>query len=1385
MSGELERLERAKVLQKRSFREDRRGRYESSVPSVDDLLRKHLISSDKGTNGASGRRQLSYVQQLQQEQAARAATKSLSTTPASDVKRRARSRKRALYRAITPRYMLPKGSKSTQSTPSVSRSSTHRSVSRGRSPPPGKGSSQGGHFELPKPLRQSKGRLAQSKPARQDQVQQQQQQQSNRKSKFLPHRIHQQKGSEAEFNDADASLHRQSTVVGFELFDDVVSRDSDETPFLPSTATNGGGRLLNHDNSPRPHGLSCRRIDRTTAAAVDESSPRGKFLQSLRHTFRLQDYRNFHDIDKDEKTSYDSKVSVHVLGRAHEGRHSRSTSSVRQLSKESRLPPASPVGARKPSKIAASPIHARRQGEGVSPSQVDYFTHCERHDLIPEFGDVKPMLGATCSRALYYAHRQVGDKLSFTTWAGVAVLDLCDNNLSDAACARVVEALDPLYIRKLDLSRNRGGLKLCTALADRLHPACRLLELNLRQTTLGSSGCEILERALIHDAFAPQLTRLCLADCKIPDSHGVELADALAQCHALVDLDVSWNHLCTTAAALVALPLHSLNLSQNPLGQGKKLLVEKDWDTERRLLLRCGLYAANPSRYATARNADTGNIDLSSTPSQARFFVALEPEPKNPKSGSKAAQQETASKSIQHFAVVRSHAVARALADALRGNPGMRHLDLSSCKFDEIDCAILCNTLQEGHAGLLGIHLEGNRRQNGNDRSKKATAYGQNQSGGDASISPSSTARAVAVDFRQHSGRPGGSAPAGSWFMEPMPLARTLLDWPLQQHCWICGGWVERTLPVELLRPAADCVELFVHFSFDGFRPRPVRRQKGQIVAFTEEVPASPAEHLDGPEHTIEESSSQVANGRNNQSKKPKTKKKNTRTRHMCYFHAILPPSIVLFYFTEKYKVSDNAQVKNCDNVDSQHGRRRLTSGSYRIAEGRWTTNTFETVQLPPRVVELMHASGSAVIPEATFRRARAVYDAKKALIRSLPSTAADTDPSPSPIHGSELEDFNLLLVDQPRTYPLAPFLADAVPSGIGAAAATATGRTLTVPAWTLDASVFEPRRRFDTVRTSMTVPSMLCGLADSPPTSPQARSRLRNSRPKAEDPFFDEVAEPAAFATAIVRSGVPRLLRELFDIGQTWQRDEKEHLDVWLAEQEQVTFVEEEAEDEGTGNVRPLGNFSRSVTARQDSEVSIDEDDHDEYTVPFAPEGSHKHLRRSSTRKLFEGTILQPAPAPIQNQHPGVTERDLRARMSRASTSSRTYSRHDGFSAASNYSNVHPTHHAVHGAAHKLFDSIPWERVDLAKFLVNVDLQEEARQVTKALFQGFGALRQVRCSHRDTCFPREQRLQYVYDQPLIHARLGFFHNRPGNCRPFDSLLQLVPQHGLTAHRAE
>ena len=85
---------------------------------------------------------------------------------------------------------------------------------------------------------------------------------------------------------------------------------------------------------------------------------------------------------------------------------------------------------------------------------------------------------------------QVGEKLSFTTWAGVAVLDLSDNNLSDAACARVVQSLDAAHIRKLDLSMNHGGLRLCAALASSLPAACRLqVTVDLLLLTLHACSC--------------------------------------------------------------------------------------------------------------------------------------------------------------------------------------------------------------------------------------------------------------------------------------------------------------------------------------------------------------------------------------------------------------------------------------------------------------------------------------------------------------------------------------------------------------------------------------------------------------------------------------------------------------------------------------------------------------------------------------------------------------------------------------------------------------------------------------------------------------------------------------------------------------------------------
>ncbi len=99
------------------------------------------------------------------------------------------------------------------------------------------------------------------------------------------------------------------------------------------------------------------------------------------------------------------------------------------------------------------------------------------------------MLGAVCSRAIYYGHRQVGDKISFTRWVGVSSLDLCDNGLSDESCAHVVANLDAAHICKLDLSSNGASSKLCTALADTLPPQCVAMTARARALRLLASPC--------------------------------------------------------------------------------------------------------------------------------------------------------------------------------------------------------------------------------------------------------------------------------------------------------------------------------------------------------------------------------------------------------------------------------------------------------------------------------------------------------------------------------------------------------------------------------------------------------------------------------------------------------------------------------------------------------------------------------------------------------------------------------------------------------------------------------------------------------------------------------------------------------------------------------
>jgi len=1317
MIGELERLQRADVIHKRDRRETQRGRGSVAVPSVEQLLHKHLLAGDEKGDGEVSH--LSYIEQLDKEHE-RARVTSHARVPATK-QAQARSKRRAFRRAATPRYMMPKktGTKSARSSPSPSRTSSSRTA-------------------RPKAGRAKKGespthpRRAQREPTPHEPAGTRPQIDVGKDSGVgdpLPPEsrggaktLSRKPAAQRPLRTVDFAIgSRQHTAIGFNLSHAVGAHQQDghaagsgETgSFLPQASPQRrSSRPLRHVELD---GLTRRSSDTTTAAAVD-GSPRGNFLKALRHV------KSFAD------------KPAHV-GAAHNQHLQRRT---RRHSKSSfRLPAA----------IAATHAHAdvspgtpeEADGGFLSSKGGQYLDLCVQQQVIPEYGDIKPMLSATCSRSIFYANRQGGDKLAVAEWAGIATLDLCNNGLSDEACERVVVSLDPLHISKLDLSHNHGGVKLCRALADRLASKCRLQELNLARSRLGIMGCEYLERALIHESFAPQLTRLGLSNCDIPDAAGNGLAEALSQCKALVEVDLSWNHLRDSGAQFVQLALHSLDLSHNPLGQGPQLVSDKDRDAERKTLLEYGLFEAHPHRYATARNPENGKLDLRSVPPRSKFMVASGPEDVDalyvavvPPGAQSAPNEATPAVSTtapskpkpippRHYAIVRSHSVARAIADALKQNHALRHLDLSACNLDEIDTAIIRYALRFGHGGLLGLHLEGNRQM---PALAATTGLGVTAglggvraptTRGDSSHNPKTTNAAsrhaaqhgqmVAppVDFRQHSGNPASAA--GSWLLKPMPLARTLLDWPMQQHCWVCGGWVEHTLRVELNRPAADLVELCVHFSFDGFSPRPIRRENGQIRAFTEEIhdpdddlppsASSTPQHSRGrtpattpgrrsartptrssqPGHRRGESTSSVKS-------QYKTRKKSMKVKHICYFQAVLPPSVVIFYFTQKYKASD----------DEAHGHGSsdgAAPGSYKVVESRWTTPTFEKVKLPETAVRLMHSSGSCVIPESTFRRARAVYKhsavAPDFKVPTHIKTSSDdfTSQEPTaPIAPNTPQYFNVLVVHAPRTYPLTPFLPNTTSEADG---------NPQVPAWSLDASVFEPRRRFDSLRVA-NQPNALreLTLSGSPSPSPK-RGRRHQRRKFAEEPFFDRRAEAGAFTTILTRSGVGELVRDLFDIARTWKNTGKAELEAALVG---VTEVEEEGlddDDDGGLTVSREPSFHSTL-----SEMSGLSDEENYGHAPYVPHGSFAHTKRKSMRSLFEGRTLQPAPVSSDVAGSQDVERDF------------------------NFEQLHQT-------ANAMFDLVPWEQVEMDDFLVDVSMQSEIALVAKRLRGSFSLLREVR----------------------------------------------------------
>ena len=458
MSGELERLQRATVLKSRTSWEVRRGRYESSIPSVDQLLQKHLVPGGNDRPGTTttanepSRPTLSYVQQLQQEQEKRVADAARASSANTDAKQRLRSRKkRALYRAITPRYMLPKAaanlakSKSAHAQ-SLSRSSTNRSTTTTTAAAAAAGRTRAGRRNADNTKEKGRGTARNGRatidtlPAAVNS--------SNKSAGDNPTIKGTLKSLSAappprrrvQFNQVEASEHgtrsgrsttptleRQRTVVSFDL----QGQDQHSSGRRPSLRKGSMRRRFQRGTTSRSTvssssslsptsavaGLSRQQEDLTTAAAMDSSSARGKFLKSLRHSFRLRDSR--HSVD--HSTMYlDDEEGLRQAHRpatapAFNSRNEPETSAVSSARARSRSRTANTIqhGRRPRTSKPLLQRHDTVTGNnnnnnlGADADSDDYFSHCERHDLIPEFGDIKPMVGATCSRTLFYAHRQV------------------------------------------------------------------------------------------------------------------------------------------------------------------------------------------------------------------------------------------------------------------------------------------------------------------------------------------------------------------------------------------------------------------------------------------------------------------------------------------------------------------------------------------------------------------------------------------------------------------------------------------------------------------------------------------------------------------------------------------------------------------------------------------------------------------------------------------------------------------------------------------------------------------------------------------------------------------------------------------------------------------
>jgi Ran GTPase-activating protein (RanGAP) involved in mRNA processing and transport len=151
-------------------------------------------------------------------------------------------------------------------------------------------------------------------------------------------------------------------------------------------------------------------------------------------------------------------------------------------------------------------------------------------------------------------------------------LDLAENEMEGLGATRLAASLRWLtQLTSLDLSINDAGPAGCARIGTALLACTRLTMLSVTDNTMGAGGMRGLAPLLA--AAAPSLRTFAASDNSLRRDGVAHLAAALAQCSALVQLDLSRNdmgdaglaHLLPLLQGPHALSLTHLDLSENAI----------------------------------------------------------------------------------------------------------------------------------------------------------------------------------------------------------------------------------------------------------------------------------------------------------------------------------------------------------------------------------------------------------------------------------------------------------------------------------------------------------------------------------------------------------------------------------------------------------------------------------------------------------------------------------------------------------------------------------------------------------------------------------------------------------------------------------------------------